>query len=429
MTIAFELTCLQMRQAKRRSPQSCSSGLLAGANLHPLAVVHLGVGVLHEEAADHAAEVALAEGRAPAFAVLEDPRIRLLLEDLDGVGGVLGRDQHLDELLGEALRERRVDAAVHRHDAAVGGDGIGGVGLRGRVLQGRGDPDAARVPVLHDDAGGELELAQNPAGRVQVGQVVEGELLAGELLDAREEVAAGAGLDVVRGSLVRVLAVRKLALALERDDQLGREGLAVAEPGGDRSLVRGRVREGLGGELASRLGVDLAGRLDLEEERVVAVDRADRRDVLEVLRRGAEHRRAADVDHLDGLLLAHVLPARDLREGIEVDADEVERLDSVLLERLHVRLHAAPREDRAVDPRMQRLDAAAEHLGHVGERIDRRDREAELGDVRGGSPARDELDAKLCQAGGEPVEARLVEDGDERSPDGHQGGDTIAPAR
>ena len=334
-------------------------GLLAGANLHPLAVVHLGVGVLHEEAADHAAEVALAEGRAPAFAVLEDPRIRLLLEDLDGIGGVLRRDQHLDELLGEALRERRVDAAVHGHDAAVGGDGIGGVGLRGGVLQGRGDPDAARVPVLHDDAGGELELAENSTGRVQVGQVVEGELLAGELLDAREEVAAGAGLDVVRGSLVRVLAVRELALALERDDQPGREGLAVAEPGGDRGLVRGRVREGLGGELASRLGVDLAGRLDLEQERVVAVDRADRRDVLEVLRRGAEHRRAADVDHLDGLLLAHVLPARDLREGIEVHAHEVERLDSVLLERLHVRLHAAPSEDRAVDPRMQRLDAAA----------------------------------------------------------------------
>ena len=167
-----------------------------------------------------------------------------------------------------------------------------------------------------------------------------------ELLDAREEVAAGAGLHVVRGSLVRVLAVGKLALALERDDQLGREGLAVAKPGGDRSLVRSRVREGLGGELASRLGVDLAGRLDLEEERVVAVDRADRRDVLEVLRRGAQHRRPADVDHLDGLLLAHVLPAGDLREGIEVDADEVERLDPVLLERLDVGLHVAPREDR-----------------------------------------------------------------------------------
>ena len=95
-------------------------GLVAGANLHPFAVVHLRVGVLHEEAADHAAKVALAEGRAPALAVLEDPRSGLLLEDLDRVGRVLGRDQHLDELLGQALRERRVDAAVDRDDAAVG---------------------------------------------------------------------------------------------------------------------------------------------------------------------------------------------------------------------------------------------------------------------------------------------------------------------
>ena len=38
-------------------------------------------------------------------------------------------------------------------------------------------------------------------------------------------------------------------------------------------------------------------------------------------------------------------------------------------------------------------------------------------------------DMKRMEAGGEPVEARLVEDGDERSPNGHQGGDTIAPAR
>src|SRR6185436_9559013 len=96
------------------------------------------------------------------------------------------------------------------------------------------------------------------AGRIQVGQVVEREPFAGELLDAREEVAAGAGLGVVRSPLMRVLAVRKLALALERNDQLGREGLAVAEPGGDRGLVRSSVSEGLGCELASRLGVDLA---------------------------------------------------------------------------------------------------------------------------------------------------------------------------
>jgi hypothetical protein len=81
-------------------------------HLHSLAVVHLRVGVLHQQAADHPVEVALAERCSPPLAVLQDPRVRLLLEDLCRVGGVLGRDQNLDELVREALRERRRFAAT-----------------------------------------------------------------------------------------------------------------------------------------------------------------------------------------------------------------------------------------------------------------------------------------------------------------------------
>ena len=90
----------------------------------------------------------------------------------------------------------------------------------------------------------------------------------------------------------------------------------------------------------------------------------------EVLRRAAQHRRAADVDHLDGLRLGDALLSRDLLEGIEVDADEVERLDVLLLERCEIVVAVAAREDRRVDARMQRLHAAAEHLGRVGQRLD-----------------------------------------------------------
>jgi hypothetical protein len=74
MTIAFELTCLQILQAKRRSPQRCSSGCSPARTSIPLAVVDLGVGVLDEEAAEHAAVVPLSDRRAPALAVLEDAR-------------------------------------------------------------------------------------------------------------------------------------------------------------------------------------------------------------------------------------------------------------------------------------------------------------------------------------------------------------------
>ena len=74
-----------------------------------------------------------------------------------------------------------------------------------------------------------------------------------------------------------------------------------------------------------------------------------------------------------------------------------------------------------MDLRVQGLDPAAKHLGHVGQLVDGSDGEAELGDIGRGAAARDELDAELGEARGEPVEARLVEDGDERSPDSHQG--------
>ena len=100
--------------------------------------------------------------------------------------------------------------------------------------------------------------------------------------------------------------------------------------------------------------------------------------MLEVLCRRTKHGRAPDVDHFNGLLLAHVLASRDLRERIEVDADEVEGLDLVLGERLEVLLHVAAGQDGPVDLRMQRLDPSPEQLRDVGELVDGRDRKPEL---------------------------------------------------
>ena len=135
----------------------------------------------------------------------------------------------------------------------------------------------------------------------------------------------------------------------------------------------------------------------------------------EVLGGGAQHGRPADVDHLDGVLLADVLLARDGGERVEVDADEVERLDAVLLERGEIVLRIAPGEDGRVDARVQRLDAPAEELGNVGQLVDRRDREAELGDVRGAPAARHEVDSEVGKPPCELVETGLVEDRDERA--------------
>jgi hypothetical protein len=86
----------------------------------------------------------------------------------------------------------------------------------------------------------------------------------------------------------------------------------------------------------------------------------------EVLRGRAQHRRPADVDHLDRVFLADRAAGDDVLERVEVDADEVDRLDRVVLERGAVICPVAAGQDRRVDARVQRLDPAAEHLRRLG---------------------------------------------------------------
>ena len=59
-----------------------------------------------------------------------------------------------------------------------------------------------------------------------------------------------------------------------------------------------------------------------------------------VLGGGAHHRRAADVDVLDGLGVAAGRPRDGLREGVEVDDQEVDAFDAV--QRHHALVDAAP---------------------------------------------------------------------------------------
>ena len=98
-----------------------------------------------------------------------------------------------------------------------------------------------------------------------------------QLLDPREQVAPRALLGVVRGALVRVLAVRQVGDLLERGHERLREGLALAEPAGDRRLVGGGRGEGLGGELAARLERQLAVLAQLVEHEPVPVGPRHRR--------------------------------------------------------------------------------------------------------------------------------------------------------
>ena len=74
----------------------------------------------------------------------------------------------------------------------------------------------------------------------------------------------------------------------------------------------------------------------------------------------------------------------------------------------------AAREQAAVDLRVQRLDAAVEHLGKAGVLGDLGDREAGVGEQLGRAAGRQQLDAERRQLARELDDAGLVGNGDQR---------------
>jgi len=207
------------------------------------------------------------------------------------------------------------------------------------------------------------------------------------LLDLREQVAARARLAVVRRSLVGVLAVGEAGHLVEGERELLGKRLRLTEPVRDRCFVGGCRRERVSGEAAAGLERHLAVRAKLAQHDLVLLGSRDRGDVREVLRRGTQHRRAADVDHLDYLRFRHAAAAGDRGEWVEADADEIEELDLVSGEGLEVLGQVAPCQDPRVDARVQCLYSASEHLGRGRHFFDTRHSEALLLE-EGGSAAR-----------------------------------------
>src|SRR6266542_337793 len=387
----------------------------SGDDVHRVALVAVPVPVLHEQAAGHALVVELFGRERAPLAVGENPRVRLRLPGGEGVRLVVGSEEHVDELFGKARGEPGADRAVHRADHSEGRERIGCEGALVRLVDRRGDGDTACIRVLNDHADRQRELAQQHQRAGEIVQVVEGEVAAVELLDVAEQRPARVDFTVIRGALMRILAVREVLHLLERERERLGQPLTLGEPARDRGFVGGGARERGRGESVPGLGGERSVLPELVEHSGVLLSARDRRDVGEVLCRCAQHRRPADVDHLDGVLHARSVTVDDRAERIEVDADEVEGLDLLLVERLEVVGAVAAGEDPAVNSRMQRLHAAAEQLGRLGHVFDVRDLQALLLEEPGRAAAGDELETELVQPARELVEPRLVIDRDQRA--------------
>ncbi|GBC87244.1 hypothetical protein HRbin12_01247 [bacterium HR12] len=380
-------------------------GRLPGRDdLHVLASLHDPVAVLHERPTRQRPDVEPVTGRQ------RRPDHPEALARPEGRERVVGEPGSHDDL-GEDVRHRPggglVGLPVEGHDPAEGRDGVGLVGPEVGVGQGPPEGGSARVVVLDDHRGRLLERRRERVGGLQVEPVVEGHLLAGHEHLGPAEDAGPSGLRVEGSALVGVLAVPEVLDLAVREPHERRQPLPRGEPSRHGGVVRGRVGEGLRGELAPELEREPPVPVDRLQDLAVAGGVHDDPHGGEVLRRRPHHRRTPDVDLLDHLLGSGA--ARDgLPERVEVHDDEIEGLDTLLRE-LPLVLRVPPiGEDAGVDPRVEGLHPPAEHLREPGDLLDRRHGHARLAERRGRPPRGDERGPPRHEAPGELHRPRLV---------------------
>ena len=222
---------------------------------------------------------------------------------------------------------------------------------------------------------------------------------------------------VERGLLVRVLAVA------QRLGERPRKGAPARGVGADRAghpcrhgriIGRGPGIGRLRHPLPEGFGRCAAVRVEFGQKRGIVVHVHDGGDVGVVLRRRADHRRAADVDVLDALVVGGALRDRRL-ERVQVHDQQVDRLDPVFLHGCDVPRVVAQRQQAAVDRRVQRLHAAVHHFGKARQVGHVAHGQPRLPQRLRGAAGGQKLDPPARQSAREVDQAGLVGNGNQRA--------------
>ena len=305
-----------------------------------------------------------------------------------------------------------------------------------RLLVGFGDglaeSQTARIVVLDDgDGNARGEIPHGTPSSIGVNVIVVAHGLAAELFGMGEPVLVQR-IQVESCLLMRVLAIPQQMGAIPRTRVCLREhGILIGNVvirrrlvGGDafrlrplfgRPLVDGRViggcvGESLGGEPATLLKAEPATVFDaLGHQRIVSGIGNDG-DCGAVLRRCANHGRATDIDFLDGVRLIRT-GTDGIRERIQVDHHQVERLDAQRLQLLDMRGVGHIGKDARMNVRIKGLDTAVKAFREAGDFTDLGHVDTKFGETLGGRTGGDDFsacgDERLCKH----VDAFLVEYG------------------
>ena len=205
-----------------------------------------------------------------------------------------------------------------------------------------------------------------------------------------------------------VLAVAQNLSLVGADDELVRQAVAwllllvnIGQVQGDRAVVGGGAGVHLDGQLAAKFECGFAVLGDLLGDAAVVGGIDDDGDALVVFGRAAKHRRAADVDVLDGVPECGIRLGDGVLERVKVHHDEIDRPDAVFGGGGGVPGVFAEEKQAAVDLGVQRLDAAVEHLGVAGVVAEFLHCDASLAQHLGGAAGGDDLDAGTGECLGE----------------------------
>mmetsp|Transcript_22535 Transcript_22535/g.36534 ORF Transcript_22535/g.36534 Transcript_22535/m.36534 type:complete len:972 (-) Transcript_22535:1500-4415(-) len=366
--------------------------------------------VLHEEPARHLFDRQGSYCRIRQTNGGQKPQILLLFKNTHSLGARPRRNHNFGKDARDLPRRFRIQLGIQRDNATKG---RGPVTIKGpciRLFQRGPCRNAAGVGMFDDGTGRPLacKFADQLKRRIGVIDVVIGQFLT-LMLHRGSQPRTVRTVCVKRRRLMRVLAItQRLGQGPAKGAATWHAAHLRGHPGAHRRVI-GR-RPGIG-RLRQTLPQGIAGLpaigLHLGQNSGIILNIDHHRHKPMVLRRRADHRRAANVDILD-----HFGIFRPFGHGffkrIEVHNDQIDGTNLMGLHRGHVVVVVAQGKQTAMDHGMQCLDAAIHHLGktgHLGHVLDVQPRRAQR---RCRTARAQQFNPVTRQCGGKLHQPRLV---------------------
>ena len=136
---------------------------------------------------------------------------------------------------------------------------------------------------------------------------------------------------------------------------------------GDGPIVLRGMCKYLNRQVKAGIETDFASiGLHLSQHTLVIRGVANHDHIFMIFSRRAQHRGATDIDILDGVFQRAIVFGDRLLEGVQIHDHHVDGWNIVLRQRIHMLRQVAPRQDTAMNFRVQGFDTPIQHFRKAG---------------------------------------------------------------